>query len=191
MTIYLFLLLLVVCYLLVFFWASIMAQLVTNLPETSGDRRDSGSIPGSGWPPGEGNGNTLQYPFLENPTDRGALGGYRPWDCSVRHGWVQTQARKLVAGMTSRLASNGLNIIEDYSESFGCHFPGGVGIKESAYNAGDPCSIPGLGRSPGEGNGNTFQYSCLENLMDRGAWQAIVCGVTELNRTEHTDSAGE
>ena len=72
-----------------------------------------------------------------------------------------------------------------------CLNHGGSGGKESAYNAGDPCSIPGLGRSPGEGNGNTFQYSCLENLMDRGAWQAIVCGVTELNRTEHTDSAGE
>ena len=44
--------------------------------------------------------------------------------------------------------------------------------KESACNAGDPGSIPGLGRSPGEGNGNTLQYSCLENPMDRGAWWA-------------------
>ena len=41
--------------------------------------------------------------------------------------------------------------------------------KESAYSAGDPGSIPGLGRSPGERNGNPFQYSCLENPMDRGA----------------------
>ena len=41
---------------------------------------------------------------------------------------------------------------------------------ESAYNAGDPGSIPGSGRSPGEGNGNPLQYSCLENSMDRGAW---------------------
>ena len=40
----------------------------------------------------------------------------------------------------------------------------------SAYNAGDPCLIPGWGRSPGEGNGNTLQYSCLENPMDGGAW---------------------
>ena len=44
--------------------------------------------------------------------------------------------------------------------------------KESACNVGDPCLIPGLGRSPGEGNGNPFQYSYLENSMDRGAWQA-------------------
>ena len=42
--------------------------------------------------------------------------------------------------------------------------------KVSAYNAGDPGSIPGLGRSPGEGNGNPLQYSCLENPMDGGAW---------------------
>ena len=43
-------------------------------------------------------------------------------------------------------------------------------VKASAYNAGDPASIPGLGRSPGEGNGNPLQYSCLENPMDGGAW---------------------
>ena len=51
--------------------------------------------------------------------------------------------------------------------------------KESACNAGDPGSVPGLGRYPGEGNGNILQYSCLENSMDRGAWQAIVHGVTK------------
>ena len=49
------------------------------------------------------------------------------------------------------------------------HFPGGSDGKESACHAGDPGSIPGLGRSPGEGNGNPLQYSCLENSIDRGA----------------------
>ena len=49
-------------------------------------------------------------------------------------------------------------------------FPGGSDGKASAYNAGDLGSIPGLGRSPGEGNGNPLQYSCLENPTDRGAW---------------------
>ena len=49
-------------------------------------------------------------------------------------------------------------------------FPGGSDGKASARNAGDPGSIPGLGRSPGEGNGNPLQYSCLENSMDGGAW---------------------
>ena len=55
---------------------------------------------------------------------------------------------------------------------------GSVG-KESVCNAGDPGSIPGLGRSPGEGNGNPLQYSCLENPMDRGAWRATVHGITK------------
>ena len=56
--------------------------------------------------------------------------------------------------------------------SFG--FPGGSDGKVSACNAGDPGLIPGLGGFLGEGNGNPFQYSCLENPMDRGAWEAIV-----------------
>ena len=58
-------------------------------------------------------------------------------------------------------------------------FPGGSDSKESAFNAGDPGSIPGWGRSPGEGNGNPLQYSCLENSVDRGAWQATVHGVAK------------
>ena len=49
-------------------------------------------------------------------------------------------------------------------------FPGGSDGDVSAYNAGDPGSIPGSGKSPGEGNSNPFQYSCLENPMDGGAW---------------------
>ena len=53
-------------------------------------------------------------------------------------------------------------------------FPGGSDGKESACNAGDRGSIPGPGRSPGEGHGNPLQYSCLENPMDRGAWQGAV-----------------
>ena len=51
-------------------------------------------------------------------------------------------------------------------------FPGGSGSKASAYNAGDPGSIPGSGRSSGEGNGNPLQHSCLENPMEGGAYQA-------------------
>ena len=51
--------------------------------------------------------------------------------------------------------------------------------KASVYNAGDLGSIPGSGRSPGEGNGNPLQYYCLENPMDRGAWQATVHGVAK------------
>ena len=58
-------------------------------------------------------------------------------------------------------------------------FPDGSDGKESSCNAGDPGSIPGLGRSPGEGHGNPLQYSCLENLMVRGPWQATVHRVTK------------
>ena len=52
-------------------------------------------------------------------------------------------------------------------------------MEESILSVGDLCLIPGLGRSPGEGHGNTLQHSCLENPMDRGVWRAIVSGVTE------------
>ena len=58
--------------------------------------------------------------------------------------------------------------------------------KVSAYNAGDLGSIPGSGRSPGEGNDNPLQYSCLENPMDGGAWGAIVHGVAK-SRTRLSD----
>ena len=58
-------------------------------------------------------------------------------------------------------------------------------VKESACQAGDAGSIPGLGRSSGEGNGNPLQYSCLGNPMDRAAWRAIVQGVAkELDTAE-------
>ena len=56
-------------------------------------------------------------------------------------------------------------------------FPSGSDGKESAYDAGDLGLIPGSGRSPGEGNGNPFQYSCLGNPMNRGDWWATVHGV--------------
>ena len=65
-------------------------------------------------------------------------------------------------------------------------FPGGSEDKASACNAGDPVSIPGLVRSPGEGNGSPLQYSWLENPMDRGAWQATVHGVAK-SRTQLRD----
>ena len=70
-------------------------------------------------------------------------------------------------------------------------FPGGLGGKESVCNAGDPGSMPGSGRSPGEGNGCPLQYSCLGNPGDRGAWWATVHRVeksqTQLS-DQHTDT---
>ena len=63
-------------------------------------------------------------------------------------------------------------------------FPAGSVVKTLPANA-DPGSIPGWGRSPGEGNGNPVQCSCLGNPKDRGAWRATVHGVPESDRTEH------
>ena len=68
-------------------------------------------------------------------------------------------------------------------------FPGGSVVKNWSANVGeprDPGSILGPGRSPGGGHGNPLLYSCLENHTDRGAWWAIVCGLTKSNMTEHT-----
>ena len=62
---------------------------------------------------------------------------------------------------------------------FFLYFPGGLEVKASARNAGDPGSIPGSGRSPGEENGNPLQYSCLENPMDGGVWLATGHRVTK------------
>ena len=59
-------------------------------------------------------------------------------------------------------------------------FPDGSDSKESTCSAGDEGSVPGSEVSPGEGNDNLLQYSCLENPMDRGAWQATVYGVTRI-----------
>ena len=74
-------------------------------------------------------------------------------------------------------------IIKMNSEPMGC--PHSSVGKEWACNAGELGSIPGLGRSPGEGNGYPLQYTCLENPMDRGAWRATICEVTmELHTTE-------
>ena len=58
-------------------------------------------------------------------------------------------------------------------------FPGGSAVKNPPANAGDVGLIPGSGRSPGEGNGNPLQYSCLRNPMHRGAWQATVHRVSK------------
>ena len=62
--------------------------------------------------------------------------------------------------------------------------PGGSDNKKSACNAGGLGSIPGLGKSPGEGNGCPLQYSCLENPMNRGVWRATVHGVAKSDTTE-------
>ena len=65
-------------------------------------------------------------------------------------------------------------------------FPGGLVVKNLIASGGDVGLVPGLGRSLGEGNGNTLQYSCLGNPMDRGAWRATVHRVTK-SQTQLSD----
>ena len=77
-----------------------------------------------------------------------------------------THNSKLSLSQTFELKVDAESVAIDLTGSF----PGSSDGKASAYNAGDPALIPGSGRSPGEGNGNPLQYSCLENSMDRGAW---------------------
>ena len=114
---------------------------------------------------GEGNGNPLQCSWLENPRDGGA------WWAAV-YGVAQSRTR------LKRLSSSSSRVFKG--------FHGSLDGKASAYNAGDPGSVPGLGRSLGEGNGNPLQYSCLENPMDRGAWRAKV---HEVARVRHNWAA--
>ena len=85
-------------------------------------------------------------------------------------------AEKCEAYINGILLSHKKNVITSFAATY---MDSSVG-KESACNAGDLVSIPGSGRSLGEGNGNPFQYSCLENPMDRGALQAIVHGVARV-----------
>ena len=70
-----------------------------------------------------------------------------------------------------------------YSHSKNWGFPGGSDSIEFACKVGDPCFMPGLGRSPGEGNGNPLKYSCLENAVDRGAWWASQSGPKDSDTT--------
>ena len=105
---------------------------------------DPGSIPALGRSPGWEQGNPLQYSCLENPKDR------RGWWATV-HRLAKSWAR------LKWLSTHHLHGTFSHSSD----------SKESAYNAGDPGLIPGLGRSPREGNGNPLQYSYLQNPMDR------------------------
>ena len=100
---------------------------------------------------GEGNGSPLQCSCLENPRD-----GEAWWVAIYGVAQSQTQLKQL----------SSIHSLEG--------FPGSSDGKESACNAGDLGLIPGLGRSPGEGNGYSLQYSYLENSMDREAWWATV-----------------
>ena len=98
--------------------------------------------------------------------------------------WIQTQLlllSRIIQFQATEACSNQLQEKGRFMGGFG-----GSEVKASASNAGDPDSIPGSGRSPGEGNGNPLQYSCLENPMDGEAWQATVHRVAK-SRTRLSD----
>ena len=133
--------------------------------ESSWRAGDLGLISWSERSPGERNGKPLQYSCLEIAMDRAA------WQATV-HG-ILTVRHDLAASFRfnrQQLISSWIFIQQG--------FPGCSVVKNLPANPGDVSLIPGSGRSPGEDNVNPVQYSCLGNLMDRGAWWAIVHGVT-------------
>ena len=93
----------------------------------------------------------------------------------------EVKAEQKIHGIsTSKATANIYMVFSSKMEGF----PRGLDGKESACNAGDPGSIPGSGRDPGERNGDPLQYSYLENSTDRGVWQAAVHAVPELDSTK-------
>ena len=93
-------------------------------------------------------GMAIHSSILKEFQGQRSLAGYSPWGCKESDRTKQLPAPQVFLG----------------------DFPGGSDGKVSAYQTGDPGSVPGLGRSSGEGNGTPLQYSCPENSMDRGAW---------------------
>ena len=151
--------------------------------ETTCNARDPGSIPGSGKSPGKWNGNPLQYSCLENSMDRGAWWATVQGVRRVGHDWAtNTLSISLIVihlfgfFISSWFSTGRLHVSRDLSISsrlpnlfiviFYEGFPDSSVGKETSCNAGDPGSIPELGRSPGEGIGYPLKYSGLENSMD-------------------------
>ena len=142
------------------------------------------SIPGLGRSSGAGNGKSLQSSWLENSTNRRAWWAAVLRSLRVGHNWVTEHADSwsIFAIICHLWIFGNACLIPKASQVV-------LVVKNLPANAGDERevnSIPGSGRSPGGGHGNPLQYSCLENPMGRGAWQATVHGVarsqTQLNQ---------
>ena len=121
-----------------------------------------------------------RIPGTAEPGGLPSLGSHR-----VVHDWsdlAAAAAAALWAGHSFCIVSV-TSVVCHRLEDKPMSFPDGSVVKNLPANAGDAGSIPGLARSPGGGNGNPLQYSCLENPMDRGAWWAIVHGVSKESDT--------
>ena len=109
---------------------------------------------------------------LKSLVQHHSLKAWIPW-CSAffisQLSHLYVTAGKIIALTSWTFVGKGMSLLFNMLSRLVMGFPGGLEGKTSACNAGDPGSIPGSGRSPGEGNGNPLQYSCLENPMDRGA----------------------
>ena len=142
--------------------------------ESTCNAGDLGSIPGLGRCPGEGKGYPLQCFGLENAMDCTVHGITKSWtQLSDFHTQMMLKSSKhlMLSNPCFHFCSFQPNLCYWFKSliMYLMHFPGGSDGKASACNVGDPGSFPGSGRSPGEGNGNPLQHSCLENPMDRGA----------------------
>ena len=146
-----------VCYALC--QASLVAQTIKKLPAM---QEMQVGFPGRKWQP-----TPLFLPGESH--GQGSLVGYSPWDCKESDTTVWLTHTHNYKKWSYSVVS---------ATSF-MGFPGGSVVKYLPANAGDPGSIPGSGWSPGKGHGNPLQYSCLENPMDREAWQATVYRVAK------------
>ena len=110
-------------------------------------------------PPEKGMATHFSFLAWRIPCGQMSLAGYSPWDCK------ESDTAEQLTEVTVLFP---VFLFQKHG------FPGDPDGKESSYNAGDPGSIPGSGRSPGDGTGYTHQYLCLENSTDKGAWWAVV-----------------
>ena len=134
--------------------------------------------------PGGGGPGRLPSPAAHpgTPCNRGHGPALSPLSCCsppVTWGWSVGSAPQVYSGSVVVLAARAGCSHELVTVIITVGFLGGSVVKNPPVNAGDVGSVPGEGRSPGGGNGNPLQYSCLENPMDRGAWRATVHGVTK------------
>ena len=144
--------------------------------ESTCNAGDPGLIPESGKSAGEGIGYPLQYSWVSLVAQlvKNSPAVWETWVQSL--GWEDPLEKgkatpsRILAWRFRGLVTKSRTWLNDFLFFLRHYFPCGSDSRASAYNAGDPGSIPGSGRSPGEGNGNPFQYSCLENPMDRGTW---------------------